>query len=458
MLSLSLLSSFGSLLIAATTPSGTAPVGVMTPDHTPDFAEKLLGWAKDLLAHMGLATEHTDIWERTMIFTGILLVAFVVWLILNKVIIQIIHYAVDHAAHTINRILYKNKFFTRLFGLIPPLLVLILLPLAFTEDYVKTLIWMEKCISIYICIVVARILISLLQSGFDLYLERENIEQSIYKGVVEMGRLIIVGMCALTITGILLNFKIAQVITTLSASAAVLLLVFKDTLLGFVAGVQLAQNKMIHIGDWIVVPGTPANGNVVDISILTVVVQNFDNTLIYVPAYTLVSNSFQNWIGMSQAGVRRVKKAIMIDVRSITLADQALLDRVYADPLVNRYLTKEGIAGFADDRNSDPKDLQTNLGLFRVWVRLMLMEDAQVSPQPYKIIQGGAAEGAGLPLTLNFFINTTDWNTFENAQSRIFEQIMTALPNFGLSQFQFDGWQESPKNPVIAQASGEAKG
>jgi miniconductance mechanosensitive channel len=419
--------------------------------HTPDFAEKLLLWAKDLLAHMGLATDHTDIWERSLIFIGILLVAFLVWLLLNKVVTRVIHYVVDHASQNINRILYKNNFFAHLFGLVPPLLVLILLPLAFSADYVKTLIWMEKIISIYVCIIVARILISLLQSGFDLYLQKENIEQSIYKGVVEMGRLIIIGMGALTVAGILLNFKISQVITTLSASAAVLILVFKDTLLGFVAGIQLAQNKMIHIGDWIVVPGTPANGNVIDISILTVVVQNFDNTLIYVPAYTLVTSSFQNWIGMSQAGVRRVKKSILIDVHSVTTADSAMLDRIYADPLVNRYLTKQGIESLAADRTADPKDLQTNLGLFRVWVRLMLEEDDQVSKAPYMIIQNLPAEGAGLPLCLNFFINTTDWNTFENAQSRIFEQVMTALPNFGLRQFQFDSWTQSPNNPALAQ-------
>lgn len=417
--------------------------------NTPNFADKVLQAAKKLLADIGVVTTHTDLWERMLIFTAILLLAFLTYLLFNKLIIKVVHLIIDHTSHTLNRILYQNNFFRRLFGLIPPLLVLILLPLAFSNEYAKLLVWLEKGVSVYVSIIFARILISLLQTAFDYYLFKEDITASPYKGVVEMGRLIIIGMACLTIAGILMNFKITQVITTLSAFAAVLVLVFKDTLLGFVAGIQLAQNKMIHIGDWIVVPNTLANGNVVDISILTVCVQNFDNTLVYVPAYTLVTSSFQNWIGMSKSGVRRIKKAIVLDVHSLCRTTPELLSKVYADPLVQRYLTKEGIASFDEDRKTDPKALQTNLGLFRIWVTLMLREDEQVSPEPYIIIQDLPSDGAGLPLQLNFFINTTDWNAYEQAQSRIYEQMMSILPEFGLRQFQFNQWSEAPANPVL---------
>lgn len=420
--------------------------------HPSKFADKVLDTAKHLLADIGMSTTNgTDLWERLFIFTSIILIAFLLYLLFNKVLIHVVRIIVDHTDHQFDNMLFNNKFFHRIFGLLPPLLVDILLPLAFSSDYEKTLIWLQKGISVYAAIMVARILIALLQSIFDYYMFKENITASPYKGLVEMGRLIIIAMATLVVAGILLNFKIGQVVTTLSAFAAVFMLVFKDTLLGFVAGIQLATNKMVHIGDWIVVPNTLANGNVIDISILTVCVQNFDNTLVYVPAYTLVTNSFQNWIGMSDSGVRRIKKPILIDVYSITRTTPEMLNKIYADPLVQRYLTKEGLTTLEDDIKTDQQALQTNLGLFRVWVRLMLTEDKQVSPEPYMIIQIQPSEGSGLPLMLNFFINTTDWDAYERAQSRLYEQMMSMLPEFGLRQFQYD----SSSNPVVLPAKSQ---
>lgn len=409
----------------------------------PTFGDKVLRVARGFLSDMGISPGHTDLWERLLIFAAILLLAFLIYLLFNKILIRLVHYLVNRTSKHWDHILYKNNFFYRIFGLIPPIFVLILLPLAFSNEYAKLLMWLEKGVSIYVTIIFARILISLLHTAFDYYLFKENITASPYKGVVEMGRLIIIVMACLAVAGILLNFKIMQVVTTLSAFAAVLVLIFKDTLLGFIAGIQLAQNKMIHIGDWIVVPNTLANGNVVDISILTVCVQNFDNTLVYVPAYTLVTNSFQNWVGMSQSGVRRVQKAIILDVHTICRTTPDLLAKVSADPIIQRYLTKEGLATLDQDIKTDQKALQTNMGLFRVWVRLMLMEDEQVNPQPYIIIQDLPSNGAGIPLQLSFFINTTDWNTYEKAQSRIYEQMMSVLPEFGLKQFQYNQWVEA---------------
>ncbi|MEG1903763.1 MAG: hypothetical protein RR212_05155, partial [Bacteroidales bacterium] len=125
-----------------------------------------------------------------------------------------------------------------------------------------------------------------------------------------------------------------------------------------------------------------------------------------------------------------------------------MLSKIYADPLIQRYLTKEGISSFEEDIKTDQKALQTNLGLFRIWVTLMLQEDEKVSNEPYLIIQDLPSDGAGLPLQLIFFINTTDWNLYEKIQSRIYEQMMSVLPEFGLRQFQFNQWVEAPENPV----------
>ncbi|MGL4293033.1 MAG: mechanosensitive ion channel family protein [Bacteroidales bacterium] len=420
-----------------------------------DLSDKVLEVARKVFSDLGISTGHTDLWDRILVFVVIILFAFLVYLLFNKLLIKVVHKIVMHTNTNWDRILYENKFFRRLFGFIPPVLILILLPLAFSSQYAKLLQVLETGITIYLIIIFARIMISVVQTVYDYYLVKQNITKSPYKGVVEMCRLIIVAIACLVIAGVLMEFKISQVLTTLSAFAAVFLLIFKDTLLGFIAGVQLAENKMIHIGDWIVVPNTLANGNVKDISILTVCVQNFDNTIVYVPAYMLVTNSFQNWIGMSESGVRRIKKSVLIDVHSIERTTPELLNKVQSDPLVQKYLSAQGIETLAQDVHTEQRALQTNLGLFRVWLRLMLEEDDKVSNEPYIIIQDLPAEGTGLPLNLNFFVNTTDWDPFEKIQSRIFEQVMSMLPEFNLRQFQFVQWVQSPQNPQLPPVGNE---
>lgn len=416
---------------------------------TPSLPAEILKIARAFLNDLGFSTNRPDFWDRFVIFIAILIVAYLLYLLFDKVLIRIIHYIVTHTKTNWDLILYKNKFFRRTFGLIPPIVILLLIPLAFSADYAKLLSLIQKGINIYVVIICARIFISLVQTVFDYYLVKNELKNSPYKGVVEMARILIIIFATLAVIGIILNLKISGVITGLSAFAAVLVLIFKDTLLGFIAGIQLTQNKMIHIGDWITVPNTEANGNVIDITILTVKIQNFDNTFVFVPAYTLVTNSFQNWIGMSKSGVRRIKKSIIIDIHSIHKTDDALLQRVYGDPLIQKYLTKEGITTFEQDKKTDQKALQTNLGLFRIWVTLMLQDDDEVSNEPYLIIQDLPSNGAGLPLQFNFFINTTDWDRYEKSQSRIYEQMMSVLPEFGLRQFQFSDWVNAPENPVI---------
>lgn len=410
------------------------------------FSDKILQKVKLILNDLGFSNSRADVWDRVLILLFIILLAYLSYLFFSKVLIRLVHYIVTHTKTKWDLYLYRRKFFQRLFGFIPPLVVFILLPLAFSSDFKRFLNFLELLINIYLTIIGAKILISMVEAAFDYYLMKNELAASPYKGVVDMSRMFIQAITILAIIGLILNMKLSAVITGLSAFAAILVLVFKDTLLGFIAGIQLTKNQMIRIGDWITVPNSKADGNIIEINILTVKIQNFDNTFVYVPCYTLLTAPFQNWNGMIDSGVRRVSKAIRIDVSTIIKPDEALLDKIYADPYVKSFLGEKEYASFLACRAPGNPDSDTNLSLFRSWLKSYMTVHPDITNEPYLIVRDLPADGAGLPIELMFFVNTTIWADYERIQSLTFEQIMMMIPRFGLRQFQFNIWAESDAN------------
>ena len=247
------------------------------------IADKTANIATTVLNHVGFSPSRADIWNRLLIFAVILIVAFLFHIFLDKVVVKVIHVMLKNLKLPWENYLYDHKLLNHIFELLPPFLVQALLPIAFTPEYKTLLSVFYKVISIYIVIIFAHIIISLIHSLFNYHLMKHHTFTSPYKGVVEMSKLVIICLSILVCISILVNIHVTNVITYISAFTAVLVLVFKDTLLGFVAGIQLAQNQMIKIGDWITVDGTSASGTIVDITILTVKIQNFDNTFVFVP-------------------------------------------------------------------------------------------------------------------------------------------------------------------------------
>ncbi|MDO5571953.1 MAG: mechanosensitive ion channel [Bacteroidales bacterium] len=402
------------------------------------FSDKILNTAKNFLTDLGFSPSRADMWDRIIILVVILVLAFLVYLLFNKVIIKIAGYIVNHTSTKWDLILYKKKFFHRVFLLIPPLIIIIFLPIAFSSKYASFLNIMDKAITIYLTVVTARIIISLIETCFDYYLTKGDKSYQQYKSIIDMSRIFIYAFLCLAIIGIILNMDIKGVITGLGAFAAVIVLIFKDTLLGFIAGIQLTHNKMISVGDWITVPNTGANGNIIEISILTIKVQNFDNTFVYVPAYSLVTSSFQNWIGMAQSGIRRIKKPILLDINTIKEIDSSDISKIVNDNTLCSYLSNEGKTTFQSLVNDFQPAASTNMGMYRLWITLFLENHKNVTTDPYMIINDMPSNGAGLPLEIIFFITTTNWNLYEQIQSTIYEQMMGMAPKFGLKIFQFD--------------------
>ena len=214
-------------------------------------------------------------------------------------------------------------------------------------------------------------------------------------------------------------------LTGLGASAAVLMLVFKDSILGFVAGVQLSQNNMVRIGDWIQMPDGSANGTVEEITLNTVKVRNWDNTITMIPPYTLVSSPFKNWRGMQESGGRRADKCIFIDLNSLMVCTDAMIVRI-----------REDLPLMAESKEDNARQILTNVQLYRLYIERYLHQHPDINQSLDIIVTQKEATAYGLPIEVYFFTKEKAWAVYERKQSDIFDHLMTIAPDFGLRIYQ----------------------
>lgn len=287
----------------------------------------------------------------------------------------------------------------------------------------KLLVLFHKLDIIYIIVVFILILNAILLTFLDLYSKTEKNRSHPMKGIVQGTQVVLFFIGAILIVAILFDKSPSTLLTGLGASAAVLMLVFKDSILGFVAGVQLSQNNMIRIGDWIQLPDGSANGTVEEITLNTVKVRNWDNTITTIPPYNLVSGPFKNWRGMSESGGRRVDKMIYLDVDSIGFCSEESVAEIKARvPLMQEW--KGG---------SEPP---TNSQLYRVYIDLYLRQHPVVAKNLDLIVAQREHGQFGVPVEVYFFLTEKTWRKYEDIQSDIFDHLITMAPEFRLHLFQ----------------------
>jgi miniconductance mechanosensitive channel len=256
---------------------------------------------------------------------------------------------------------------------------------------------------------------------------------------------------AISLLSILLDTSFATLFAGLGASMAIIILVFKDTILGFVAGWQLSSNDMLRQGDWITVPKYGADGNVEEVSLYSVKVRNFDNTITTVPPYALVSDSFQNWRGMQESGGRRIKRSIIIDMTSIRFCTPEMLERFRKIQYLTDYIdsTEEVIKKYNEDNSTDNSMLvngrrQTNIGVFRAYIQKYLENHPEVNHEMTTMVRQLQPTEKGIPMELYFFTKIKDWIYYENVQSDIFDHIMAVVTAFDLRVFQYPSSTGAP--------------
>ena len=285
---------------------------------------------------------------------------------------------------------------------------------------------LDKLTWAYISVVVILIANSLLNAMMDIYGRSEKSKNHPLKALFQGLQVALFFVGGIVVVAILIGKSPKVLLTGLGASAAVLMLIFKDSILGFVAGVQLSQNDMLRIGDWIQLPDGSANGTVEEITLNTVKIRNWDNTITMMPPYTLVSSPFKNWRGMAESGGRRVDKRIWIDVTTIAVCkDEFLADLKASVPLMKDYEIKDAEV--------------TNSQLYRVYIQLYLRSHPVVAQNLDLIVAQREQTEYGLPIEVYFFLTDKVWNQFETIQSDIFDHLISMASRFNLHLYQAEG-------------------
>jgi miniconductance mechanosensitive channel len=303
----------------------------------------------------------------------------------------------------------------------------------------------RRIISAYVAINVVVILNRLLSAGEDIYLLSPVSEKRPIKAFVQLAKLVfwVIGM--VVVVSALLDKSPWGILTGIGALAAVLILVFRDTILSFVANIQIHTGDIVREGDWIEMPECGADGDVIEIALHTVKVRNFDKTIVTIPTHKLIDGSFKNWRGMQDTGGRRIKRSLLIDQTSVRFCDDGMMERLHRIRLLKPYLKAKQMeiesanAGLADSgENQLPVNRRslTNFGTFRAYVKAYLDENTKVRADLTVMVRQLAPTSEGLPLEIYSFSNDTDWVAYEGIQADIFDHLLASLPDFDLRVFQ----------------------
>lgn len=401
------------------------------PSH--QVATWLLTHIRSLLNNLGLQRDKTI--EEIIYVVAIVAFAMLLGWVIRRIILWASRKLVALKRTQFTTELLQERVLTRCSHIIPPLVILGLLPFAFDSSSLLLTIF-KTCVIIYLIIAITMSINKIITFIWKRYNERENTKNLPLAGIHNVCTGIVWIISVIVIGSVILDKSPMALLGGLGAFATVLMLIFKDSILGFVAGIQLSQNDMIRIGDWIVVPSTIANGIVVDMSLTAVKVQNWDNTIVTLPPYTLVSTSFQNWRGMSESGYRLISRAVYFDVDSVVPASDALITAVATLPNMSAFISKVQTSGqFYDPAVATVNGtLQTNLGLFRAYMCEFLLHHPLIGTDQQILVRIMTPDASGYPLQI-YCYTTTAWTAYEAVQSEIFEHIAAIAPKFGLRLF-----------------------
>ena len=399
-------------------------------------------WFKDLFVHAGFSYSLSSFLSTIALVLIVILLSWFSNIIAKAVILKVVTRIVKKTAVTWDDIFLEQKVFTRLSHFAPALVIWFMAAWAL-RAYPSWLLVVHKLTYIYMLVIGMVVINSFIEAWHEIYKTLPIARHRHIKGYVQLLKISIVVVTILVIVSVLFKKDISTLIAGLGAMAAVLIFVFKDTLLGLVASIQLSADKMLKVGDWISIPRRDVDGIVSDITLNTVKVENFDKTIITVPTYSLVNDSFQNWNGMEEAGIRQVKRSIFIDLKSVRFLDKELKAKLCKVPALKEFIeskeTKTDLAGKDSNLIEAPffnSSQITNLGIFRFYTEAYLKQLPYIDTSQSIIMRQLPFEGNGLPLQLNFFTKNTEFISYENLQSAIVEHLLAIMNEFGLKAFQ----------------------
>jgi len=379
--------------------------------------------------------------DRLVRLAILVLIAFTLHWIARRVLLGLVVRLAARSKNHWDDFMVEHKVFNRAAHIAPALVIYVgahflLLPQLLTK-YVQTIALA------YIALMALTMIAALLNAGYAVYRTYPFSAGREIKGIVQMVKIIVWIFGGILILALLMDVSPWKFLGGLGALSAIVLLVFKDSILGLVASIQVSANDMVQVGDWIEMPKYGADGDVIDISLNTVKVQNWDKTISTIPTYALVAEPVKNWRGMSESGGRRIKRAVHIDMNTAKFCTEEMMDRFERFELLQDYLKERRVevSDFNRDRAVSTDELingrrLTNLGCFRAYLVAYLRNHPMISDQLTFLVRHLAPTDRGLPIEVYVFSTDQKWANYENIQADIFDHLLAAIPEFDLSVFQ----------------------
>ncbi|MBR6649040.1 MAG: mechanosensitive ion channel family protein [Bacteroidaceae bacterium] len=385
-----------------------------------------------LLRRIGIEGDSVGILYWLVVLLGVILLIYCSRFLCSRIVIPFVRVLTQKTASRWDDVLLNDRTLKSICNLIVALAFIALIPLIFNNEGIIYLFAIKLC-WVYLTIITVQLACNLFTAFNQISSEAEKTRNHTLQGVFQMLKIVAICIGAIIVASIIIDKDPMKLLAGLGASAAVLMLVFKDSIMGLVAGVQLSANDMLRPGDWITMPKYGADGCVIDVTLTTVKVRNWDNTISTIPPYALVSDSFQNWRGMWDSGGRRIKRSIFIDMNSIAFCSEKQKERLIANGYLKEYKNGKIV----------------NLTAFREWLEEWIRNHPSVNKDMVTMVRQLQPTQQGLPLELYFFFNGINWVPYEHLQSEIFEYVLATIPEFGLRAFQAPAGSDFTNNSRI---------
>jgi len=402
-------------------------------------------WIEKLLTEAGVMAQWLPYLKAFILILLLLLFAYISLVITRYIIVRFMYSIFLRTSTKLDDILIDYKVLSNLSHVVPAIIIKAFAPLVFAgfEDFLPFVI---KLTDAYIVIVIMLVIVSLLR-GIEFFLNTSDVfKDKPLASYFQLSRIIIYIITGILVLSILMGRSPIYFVSAFGAMTAIILLIFKDTILGLVASVQISANDMVRVGDWVEMPKYNADGDVIAMNLNTVKVRNFDKTITSVPTFYFITDSFKNWRGMQESGGRRIKRAIYVNLRSVRFVDPDLRERFKRYFLIRDFVTRrqQEIEAYNEANTVDTRELingrrMTNIGVFRHYAEAYLRHDKRIRQDMTLLVRQLPATDKGLPIEIYCFTATVVWAEYEGIQSDIFDHLIAAAKHFELEVFQAPG-------------------
>ena len=381
------------------------------------------------LVEWGITTEYNEVFARIILGVFVVILSILSAYISKWIITSPLKKLALKSKVKWDDKLFERKLPNRVSKIVPAVIVYLMLPEVLPQEMFAYK-FCAKLSILYIVAEVMRTMSGVITFAYDIATDSDRFKDRSLKGIFQVIQLLMIFIGVLIMIAVMIEQSVGALVAGLGASAAILTLIFKDSFVGLIAGIQLSYNDMLRPGDWITVPGKNVDGDVIEVTLNTVKVRNFDNTITTIPPLTLINDSFQNWRGMSESAGRRIKSAIEIDLYCIEFASEELISYLSEKyPIIKNYVA-----------NRTAKDIErgeiTNIKLFRVYLENYIKTNSDTAKNATKLVRYLSPSSEGLPLEVYFFSANKDWVYYENFASDVMEHIIAVMPDFELKPYQ----------------------